>query len=117
MGVRKDKATYNAYMREYNRKNPDKRKHGDLKKKYNISYSDYERMFEVQAGVCQICKKPETQVHPITKATQMLAVDHCHRTNKVRALLCSKCNRTLGLVDDNIEQLEALIQYLKEFKH
>lgn len=113
MGVRKDKETYNAYMREYNKKNPAKRKHGDLKKKFGISYQDYEKMLTAQQGVCKVCLKPESQVHPITEVPYMLSVDHCHRTGKIRGLLCNRCNRVLGMVDDNTEILSGLIEYLR----
>lgn len=112
MGVRKDKATYNAYMREYNKKNPEKRKHGDLKKKFNISFQDYEKMLMAQNGVCKVCLKPESQLHPISGTPYMLSVDHCHRTGKIRGLLCNRCNRVLGMVDDNTNILQGLIEYL-----
>jgi hypothetical protein len=41
------------------------------------------------------------------------AVDHSHKTNKVRDLLCTKCNTLLGAVDDNVEILEKAIKYLQ----
>jgi hypothetical protein len=39
-------------------------------------------------------------------------VDHCHKTNKRRGLLCHKCNVGLGMVQDSVEHLEKLIAYL-----
>lgn len=43
-------------------------------------------------------------------------VDHDHRTGRIRGLLCFRCNRALGCVDDNPEVLEGLISYLS-FHH
>jgi len=42
----------------------------------------------------------------------VLAVDHCHNTNKVRELLCSACNILLGKAKDNISILQSAINYL-----
>lgn len=42
-------------------------------------------------------------------------VDHCHSTGKVRSVLCATCNIALGQVNDSIERLEQLIEYLRRF--
>lgn len=44
----------------------------------------------------------------------MLSVDHCHKTNATRGLLCGACNTGLGLFNDSPELLRASIQYLEE---
>ena len=75
-------------------------------KKYGITLDQYQMMLESQKDVCAICKNPET----IFQGN--LAVDHCHATGKVRGLLCSKCNTTLGKVKDSVEILQAAIDYL-----
>jgi hypothetical protein len=41
-----------------------------------------------------------------------LSVDHCHKTGKVRALLCIPCNTGIGSFHDNIETMKAAITYL-----
>jgi hypothetical protein len=40
-------------------------------------------------------------------------VDHCHATGKVRGLLCHNCNRALGLMQDNIENIKRAADYLE----
>ena len=40
--------------------------------------------------------------------------DHCHETGAFRGILCSRCNRALGLLDDDPVKLQALINYLKK---
>jgi hypothetical protein len=75
--------------------------------RYGITSDDYAKMFVKQNGVCAICgKKPDLKLH----------VDHCHKTKKVRGLLCGNCNRGLGLFKDEVESLEKAIQYLKYLK-
>jgi len=75
-------------------------------KRYGINANDYKQLFEKQNGVCQICKK-------CCSSRQFLSVDHCHKTGKVRGLLCVKCNTALGMLDDNAEYFTAAIMYLK----
>lgn len=43
-------------------------------------------------------------------------IDHCHKTNKVRGVLCELCNKGLGQFKDNIASLENAVKYLKESK-
>lgn len=45
-----------------------------------------------------------------------ICYDHDHATNKFRGWICHKCNATLGFIDDNIQTLELMIQYLKNSK-
>lgn len=79
-----------------------------LKKKYNISLEDYYKILDEQNNVCAICKKyNENSKH-------MLAVDHCHKTGKVRGLLCSHCNTGLGQFKDDTELLQLAINYLNK---
>lgn len=81
----------------------------NLRVKYNMTPQDYEWMFERQGGVCKICQLANNN----PRWGGMLAVDHCHATGKVRGLLCDKCNRALGQLDDSIPKLESAIAYLK----
>jgi hypothetical protein len=69
-------------------------------------------MFAEQGGVCKICHKPETQKYKnrLTK----LSIDHHHKENKVRGLLCSKCNRGLGCFLDDLSLLIAAAEYIRE---
>ena len=96
-----------AYMREYGRKmreaNPRYHKALHIKKLYGITIDQYDAMLAQQNGCCAICSKEEA--NEIMGKTTSLAIDHCHKTGKIRALLCSNCNRALGLFNDDAELL------------
>ena len=58
---------------------------------------------------CAICDKiPE----PYGNHTK-LVIDHCHEKNKIRSLLCDKCNKGLGHFQDSIKNLQNAIKYLE----
>jgi hypothetical protein len=79
-----------------------------LKRVYGLSNEDYDKMLQEQSGCCKICgvKNSDTK-------KGYLVVDHCHKTGKVRSLLCDGCNRGLGFFRDLPEVLEKAAQYLK----
>ena len=77
-----------------------------LTAKYGISEADYERMFKEQNEVCAICKRHQR--------FQRLAVDHDHKTGKVRGLLCVNCNRGLGRFFDSPIRLRSAADYLEK---
>lgn len=70
-----------------------------------LSASDRLRMYEAQNGICAIEK--------CSKEARVL--DHCHRTGKIRALLCYTCNNGIGAFDDSVNQLKLAIAYLNKY--
>ena len=87
-----------------------------LKQKYGMSIEEYDRMWEAQSGVCAICHKPETWVHQNGEVVR-LAVDHCHASGDIRALLCRQCNLMLGNAKDDINILDKAIHYLRKYNN
>jgi len=63
---------------------------------------------EQQGGRCAICGAPEEEA-----PKKRLHVDHCHTSNRIRGLLCSRCNVGLGQFKDDPGRLLAAIEYLK----
>ena len=105
------------YALEWRRKaranNPDYYRDKDLQKRYGVSLEWYREQFAKQNGVCWICKKPETTI--IRGKKIEMPVDHCHTTGKARGLLCTQCNRGLGLFQDNLTILQSAIEYLETY--
>jgi len=98
----KDKA---RRQRQWRADNPLRAKGYDLKRTFGISLDEYQAMLVEQDGKCAICGQKDQWFS--------LAVDHCHGTKRVRGLLCSQCNRGLGLFRDKPELLENAARYLR----
>jgi len=81
-----------------------------LRKFYDMTIEEYEHMLERQGGVCAVCKRTNEEAGG---KGQHLHVDHCHKTNRVRALLCHQCNAAMGNAGDDPIRLRALADYLE----
>lgn len=94
--------------KKYNDKNKEKKKFYKIEKNYGLTKKQYCEILERQEYCCAICLQ---NVEEISKKT--LDVDHNHKTNEIRGLLCGSCNRALGLFKDNKDSLLRAIKYLE----
>lgn len=78
-----------------------------LKRTFGITLEDYDAMLERQGGRCAICRTSE----PGTRLGRW-CIDHDHRTDAIRSLLCNACNSGLGAFGDNPAVLMAAVSYL-----
>lgn len=85
-----------------------------LEYKHGITEAQYKLMLKSQNEVCKICKQSETIKQ--NGKIQKLSVDHCHKTGKIRSLLCYRCNLLMGRFENNPGLLEAITEYLEENK-
>jgi hypothetical protein len=96
----------NQRLREYRKKNPDKVRALDrrksYKKNYGISLGQLEALKARFDYACWICKRKPKK----------LVLDHCHKTGRVRGILCSLCNTYLGVIGERLEAVENLKNYL-----
>lgn len=74
---------------------------------YGISGDEYEALLLAQGGGCAICGKSQGT------EKNRLAVDHDHVTDRVRGLLCHRCNRALGAFGDSIDGIRRVLAYLE----
>ena len=80
----------------------------EYRRAYNErKYQERVKLMEEQAGRpkpdnCEICGEKRLYI----------VFDHDHETGKFRGWICDRCNKALGLVDDNKEVLKSLIKYL-----
>lgn len=63
---------------------------------------------KAQGGGCAVCHvKPK-------KGAKRFPVDHCHKTNQVRGILCNSCNRALGWLNDEPARIRRLAAYVEK---
>ena len=91
----------------WNRAHPHSLKRTVLKRRYGITLEYYNELLEKQDYVCAICGRTAAG----NKTS--LFVDHCHKTGKVRGLLCLDCNTSLGRFNDDPNLFRKAIKYLE----
>lgn len=100
------KSCKSEYRKDYFNRNKDKEVLRSRAKAwkyqgFEFTHEQHEEMLKSQDNKCAICGE-ETKLH----------VDHCHKTNKVRGLLCPPCNKGLGHFKDNSQLLTNARNYL-----
>jgi len=109
--------THKKYLKEYDKKIRGKgspgfthrqrtTKNSTLKRLYNLTLEQYEKMLSDQNNSCAVCNEP---------FVGQINVDHDHETGKVRGLLCNQCNYGLGNFKDNQALLYNAINYLRKY--
>lgn len=96
------------------RMSKDAQRHYGLKRYYGLTGEEYGRMLAEQKGVCAICQQPETAM--FNGVPKVLHVDHCHKTDRIRALLCGTCNAMLGHAKEDPAILRAAADYLEKHR-
>lgn len=76
-----------------------------VRRVYGLAPGAWDRLLAFQGGRCAICRRRAGR-------RRALATDHNHRTGEVRGLLCSKCNRYLGWINDDPYAAARMASYL-----
>jgi len=92
----KEKLRHREYMKQRRVSNPDVVRQNWERSKYGASKED------IGLSSCVICG-----------SSRRLCIDHDHVTDKIRGILCTKCNAGLGMFDDDADRMMAAINYLK----
>jgi len=69
---------------------------------YGLTLLQHDAVLNFQDGLCAVCK-----IDP------PVDVDHDHKTNEVRGLLCHKCNVAIGLLRDDPTLMRAAASYVE----
>lgn len=105
VNAKKYREEHREEIKLYHRKNKKRKKIRDMKIYYDLSVDEYNEMLRIQNDRCAICGKK--------MLGRFCHIDHCHKTGKVRGLLCHHCNAGIGNLFDDIAILEKAIKYLK----
>jgi len=73
---------------------------------YGITLTEYTEILKSQNYCCALCGLHES------RSKRSLSVDHCHKSGKIRGILCDRCNHGLGHFADNVEVMKKAIKYL-----
>lgn len=79
----------------------------DWQYRYGVSPEQYWELFQAQGGKCKICGYEP-------KGDEYLHIDHNKETGEIRGLLCGKCNKAIGLMDEKPENFMSAIKYVEE---
>lgn len=75
---------------------------------YGLTVKQYELMLVGQGDCCALCGSADPE-----HWSGQFQVDHCHKTGRVRGLLCARCNGGLGLLGDSPEILRRAALYVE----
>jgi len=105
------KSFYKKHKKEVNAKNNEryskdievnraKKRAAAIKRKYNLTQEEYKTLIDSVGNKCEICNSKSN-----------LCIDHCHKTGRIRGILCRRCNITLSYIESN--DVKKYEQYLK----
>lgn len=93
---------------------PERDKDLALRATFGITFDEYKQMHAAQNGKCAVCGNPESYTR--NGKPYWLSVDHCHTTGKIRQLLCAPCNKSLGLLKEDVTRVRALADYIEKHR-
>lgn len=113
--TKKSKTTHKKAIQAYGRKRYRARREQQANytraKKYGMTPALFTQMLANQEGRCAVCYQSF-----LSGSIGSPRVDHCHLTQKVRSLLCHKCNTGLGMFTDNPELLRQAADYIEKHR-
>jgi hypothetical protein len=118
--VRNRRAENPNYDRDHNRKYREIRKAASPvgravpRNTYGLTHEELRQLYENQEGLCAICSKQICFECPaLHKCPKRMHIDHDHKTDDVRGLLCSRCNQGIGYLKDSSIILRNAAGYLE----
>lgn len=91
-------------------------RHANRKAKYGLTEGEFNKLLTLQGGKCECCGELLTDEFEKQHARNKLVIDHCHKTGEVRGLLCTMCNKGIGLLGETADSLYKAYKYLKKFE-
>lgn len=81
-------------------------RHHRLLSRYKITQYDLNQMLTAQHNACALCSKR-------FDVKMKAVIDHCHKSGKVRGILCHRCNMMLGCFADDPNIVQKAIEYIR----
>lgn len=103
--------------RKYNQSHPEVGRRGQRNyryRKYGLSSAaEFDQLILDQDGKCKIC----LVILKIGQGKNAAHMDHDHNTGTRRDVLCSRCNNVIGMVEEDLNLLNSIIQYIKRWSY
>ncbi len=107
--------TRTEYMRAFYANEPPEKKATRLvrqrMRRFGLTEAEFEAMWSAQGGCCAACREP---MERSGRGADASAIDHDHKTGKVRALLHNGCNKAVGHVQEQPGRAEGVARYVRD---
>lgn len=77
------------------------------------NFKEFERILKSQKNLCAICSKDMNSTDKLSTPY----LDHDHKTQVVRGILCLNCNTLLSHAKEDVTVLKIAIEYLNEHRN
>lgn len=108
----KDPEDKRLYWKEYSKLKRVQKRYdsykSNLKIKFGLTLEQYNEILIKQNFCCALCERHVSQFKI------RLAVDHDHKTGRIRGLLCTSCNVALAVLGDSEESIQNVLDYLND---
>lgn len=98
--LERDKARHRVRMRERRVDEPDVLRRNWERCTYGAAKED------IGVDACMICG-----------SKRKLCIDHDHQSDRIRGVLCGKCNTAIGMFDDDPNRMEKAAAYVRDGPH
>lgn len=105
--MRENKDRVNKSKDKFYKQNPEYNRAYKLKSRYGLTLEAFTELLKSQNYKCAICDSNTTK-----RKKDTWIVDHCHKTGKVRGILCHKCNIAIAFLEDDPELMDKAKEYL-----
>lgn len=78
-----------------------------VERRYGITLADATAMLVAQNYLCAICGQ-----HLDREIGRGAQIEHCHKTGRVRGIVCLGCNLACGWIQDDPARAARIIEYL-----
>jgi hypothetical protein len=100
----KNRERHRESVREWVKRNPERAAEARRARERRQSHSRLPAPTRPEPAACEACGK---------KRATALCLDHCHKTDKFRGWLCSKCNAGLGILGDDAASVRRVLAYVE----
>jgi hypothetical protein len=109
------KACHNKVNAECRKWHPVRGKRQQIKYRYGITWDEFILKLKAQHYKCAICDASIKEINSLSEKIETAVIDHCHKTKKLRGLLCMNCNAGIGSLKDNPALLIRAAHYLDSY--